>query len=154
MRGFTLVELLLVVGILGLIAAGLLMTMNPIEQIQKARDVQRKNDLAQIQRALEAYYNDNISYPANTVDFKMSLTLWNWGSSWSPYMRTVPKDPISSQKYAYRQQLSGQGYELYARLERGTKDPQTCTGGVCGPANACGASLNCNFGVSSSNIGL
>ncbi len=58
-RGFTLIELLVVIAIIGVLASGVLVAINPLEQIKKARDAQRKQDLAQIQKPLEVYYNDN-----------------------------------------------------------------------------------------------
>lgn len=150
-NGFTLMELLIVIGVLSIITSAILISINPIEQFQKGRDAKRKNDLTQIQRALEAYYNDNKSYPDNTANFKMNLSGWDWGGAWQPYMQVVPKDSLPSQNYVYVRVLSGQGYGLYARLERGSKDPQACAGGTCGPASGCGQSLSCNYGVTSSN---
>lgn len=51
--GFTLVELLIVIAIIGLLASGLMMILNPVAQIQKANDARRKSDLGQVQKALE-----------------------------------------------------------------------------------------------------
>lgn len=151
-RGFTLVELLLVVSIIGILAAAVLATLNPITQIQKSRDLQRKSDLAQIQRALEAYYNDNSKYPLSTPGVDYQISGVGWGSSWLPYMQKLPVDPLSSLKYAYQAASDGSWYKLYAKLERGTKDPQACSDGVCGPSGTpCGGTGGCNYGVTSSN---
>ena len=45
-KGFTLLELLIVISLIGVIAAGLLAVLNPMEQISKANDAKRKTDLS------------------------------------------------------------------------------------------------------------
>lgn len=156
-KGFTLVELLLVVGIIGTLTVAILMNFNPLEQVRKGRDAQRKADLAALQRALEVYNNDNNAYPTSTADYKINISGWNWGSSWVPYMQKTPKDPISAKTYRYVSVSSGQGYRIYASLERSGKDPQACnsSGTACpnAPSGVTCGSLSdiCNYGIASSN---
>lgn len=165
-KGFTLVEMLIVLGIVGVVATMLIVGINPLDQIRKSSDADRKSDIAQLQKALELYYQDNGSYPASSADYKLYInsTTLAWGtSSWLPYMSKLPKDPSPSRSYQYYVPASsnGQTYYIYASLERGSKDPQACnagnacvsiTAGVAGfpPAAACGAT--CNYGVSSPNV--
>jgi len=61
--GFTLVELLIVIALIGVLAAALVATLNPIEQINKARDARFKNDASELLAALERYYASTQSYP-------------------------------------------------------------------------------------------
>lgn len=161
-NGFTLVELLVVVSIIGILVVAALAILNPIAQIQKGNDSKRKEDLAQIQRALETHYHDLGRYPASDSSYQIlySGSPIAWGGSWSPYMSSVPKDPRSpSRNYVYYATSNGQSYFLYAYLER-ANDPQFCNNGnPCSslttngiPTNACGAGGSCNFGVSSSNV--
>ena len=136
-RGFTLIELLVVIAVIGVLAVGTITLINPLTQIQKANDAQRKSDLKQIQNALESYYNDNSKYPD-------SLT---FGSPWGNYMSQVPNDPTPSKNYSYSSALSGQGYYLYASLDRETNILSNLpSGATCGTLP-----IVCNYGVSSSN---
>ncbi|HVZ58754.1 MAG TPA: type II secretion system protein GspG [Patescibacteria group bacterium] len=164
--GFTLIELILVTGILAIFAVGLMAIINPSSQIFKANDARRKSDLAQIQRALEAYYQDNGRYPSSSSNHIFTTVQINWGSSWEPYMSVVPKDPSASRNYVYFASSDGQSYVLYASLEKGT-DAQACNGGnpckslngatvpgnsmiIPVTTNACGGT--CNYGVASPDI--
>ncbi|MCX6726097.1 MAG: prepilin-type N-terminal cleavage/methylation domain-containing protein [Candidatus Shapirobacteria bacterium] len=140
-RGFTLVELLVVMAILGLLATiGLGSFMST--QI-KGRDSQRKSDLGQIQKALEMYYNDYGQYPDS---------LPAGGSSWEDtkgtlYMKAIPADPKFG-NYAYSS--NGSSYRLYARLEN-TQD--SCfTNGLCKDYGLLCGTANCNYAMSSQNI--
>lgn len=143
-RGFTLIELLIVMGVVGILASVLIIAINPLTQLQKSRDSQRKSDLEQVQRALEVYYNDTGSYPAAaTVTF---------GSAWGTYMAKVPQDPVAGRNYAYKVAAGNQSYWLYASLERSTTDPQRCSVSPCANSSgvSCGAG-GCTYGVSSPN---
>lgn len=167
-KGFTLVELIVIMGVIGVMAGSTVAILNPVGQFQKQRDGQRKSDLAQIQRGLETYYNDYGRYPAGSPLGANSYIVDNgnhdWGTAWSPYITLLPKDPSSNQKYRYFVSANGQMYWIYAHLER-TSDPQVCVAGgttACIGANSvvsnlvtypCGdsAAQVCNYGVSSPN---
>lgn len=159
-RGFTFVELLMVITIIAVLAGVIITVFNPIGQMQKAQDVRRKSDLEAIQKSLELYYQDTGRYPPSTLDFKISMngTPVSWGGTWAPYLARVPADPAATKRYVYFTPASGNGqtYFLYASLDRGAQDQQACNSGnacvkaVSGPgASACGGT--CNFGLSSPN---
>jgi prepilin-type N-terminal cleavage/methylation domain-containing protein len=59
--GFTLIEILIVVAIVGLLAAVILTALGRTRS--KGRDTKRKSELVQLQKALELYYNQNNAYP-------------------------------------------------------------------------------------------
>lgn len=67
-RGFTIVELLIVIVIIGILAALVIITYSGIQQ--KARDTERKTDINAVHGHLEAYYAQNGKYPtlANVND--------------------------------------------------------------------------------------
>lgn len=163
-QGFTLIEMIVVIALVGIIAATALAAINPNAQLQKSNDAHRKADLESLQHALELYYQDKNVYPTSSSDFKImsGASTLSWGSSWQPYMATLPKDPTLKNTYVYYSPPSaaGQTYYLYANVQRGSNDPQACNkGAACQSigsaagfpsASACGGT--CNYGVSSSNV--
>ena len=151
--GFTLVELLIVIAVIGILAGGIIAIVNPADQFKRARDANRKADLSQIQKSLEVYYQDREAYPLSSADYKIEGL--DWGSSWLPYMGNLPKDPVSSKNYVYFS--TGKSYYLYASLDKGVDDPQACfpDGSKCNNAPdgaSCGSGAVCNYGVSSPNV--
>lgn len=62
-KGFTLVELLIVIALIAILSVAVLATINPIEQSNKARDAKFKNDAAEVLTAYERYYTSQASYP-------------------------------------------------------------------------------------------
>ncbi len=161
-RGFTLVELMVVMIILGILATiGFTSFQN---SQKKGRDARRKNDLRQVSLALEAYYNDYAKYPAQDASTgkikgcgdSASPTACDWSTAFKfttpanapTYMIKLPKDPKGNWYYYYR--ISGSGFQLYARLEN-TDDPDYAAAGFSGSPE-CSSGLVCTYGISSSNL--
>ncbi len=57
-KGFTLLELLIVITILAILAVIIIFVLNPAETLKKSRDVQRMSDLATVKNALSLYLAD------------------------------------------------------------------------------------------------
>ncbi len=66
-KGFTLIEILIVIVLLGILAVAVLSAINPLEQIKKARDSGRKSDAAELLNAYERYYTTFGCYPWDTL---------------------------------------------------------------------------------------
>jgi len=97
-RGFTLVELLIVISILAIMVAILIGTLNPIALVNRASDSRRKNDLDKIKIAFEAYYADKGIYP-----MAQGVLLWNVAGNcgkeigqMKSYLKTLPCDPTKN----------------------------------------------------------
>jgi prepilin-type N-terminal cleavage/methylation domain-containing protein len=61
-RGFTLLELLIVISIIAILSVALILVLNPAETLKKSRDTQRISDLATLKTAL-GIYTTTISSP-------------------------------------------------------------------------------------------
>jgi len=85
-KGFTLVEMLIVVVIIGILSAALLPRLQGAQSA--ARDSARKSDLSQLGSAILSYYNNRGEYPwPDSWEFK-DLTWWT---------TMIPADAIREQ---------------------------------------------------------
>lgn len=124
-RGFTLIELVIVIGILAVLVAVVISVLNPARYLAKSRDTRRQSDLKMIQAALEAYYSQKNAYPAST-DF-------TFGAKWTGYLTLVPEDPQkgTNPNYCYEVLSGSQGYLLCAKSELGIAGGTVGTGTTC-----------------------
>lgn len=99
-KGFTLVELLVVISIIGVLATLSVVSLN-VARI-RARDAVRKADMYQFQLALYFYYDDHNEFPKTEADGSWEvLTSSLDGSSGTKYMGRVPLDPLNRDVYIY-----------------------------------------------------
>lgn len=93
-RGFSLIEIMVVVVILGILAA--LVVPKIISRPDEARVVKAKQDVLSIQNALDLFKLDNGFYPT-TDQGLMALvekpTTSPTPQDWKTYLKSVPKDP-------------------------------------------------------------
>ncbi len=61
--GFTLMELLIVIGVLGILAAGLLAAIDPFEQLKKARDSNYRSGAIELLSSVQRYYANHGYFP-------------------------------------------------------------------------------------------
>lgn len=62
-KGFTLVELLVVIALIGVMAVAVLSAINPIEQVNKGTDTGMRSDTEQLLSAADRYYSVQQYYP-------------------------------------------------------------------------------------------
>lgn len=94
-RGFTLIEILIVVAIIAILSSVVLVGLGPTQQ--QGRDARRLSDLREVQTGLELYYNRNGYYPAETTWSAMATDLTTAGIGVSQ----VPNDPTNGATYWY-----------------------------------------------------
>lgn len=63
-KGFTLVELLVVVGIIAVLAGVLMLILNPIELLRQSRDASRIADIGTLDKAISLYYSSALENPS------------------------------------------------------------------------------------------
>jgi prepilin-type N-terminal cleavage/methylation domain-containing protein len=66
--GFTLLEILMVIAIISILAALVIVAMNPVRQLAQSRDTQRKSDVKEISNALHQFFIKKNTYPAVMED--------------------------------------------------------------------------------------
>lgn len=92
--GFSLIELIAVVAILGILAA--VVAPKILDRPGKARIARAKTDVSSILSSLEMYKLDNFNYPT-TDQGLIALVEQPTGEpeapNWSGYLKSMPKDP-------------------------------------------------------------
>jgi len=113
-KGFSLIELIIVIAIIGIIATLTIAFMSGARQ--KGRDARRDRDTHEIRTALGLYATDNGRYPDTNNFTDIAPT----------YISIMPIDPTNegNNVYQYTAESNGNGYVLRYCYEYGT--PPEC----------------------------
>ncbi|HUU71150.1 MAG TPA: type II secretion system major pseudopilin GspG [Burkholderiales bacterium] len=96
-KGFTLIEVMVVVVILAVLAA--LIVPRVVGRTDEARAVAAKQDIAAIMQSLKLYRIDNSRYPTNAQGLEALVsrpTTEPQPGNWKSYLDKLPKDPWGS----------------------------------------------------------
>ncbi|MCS7183947.1 MAG: type II secretion system GspH family protein [Patescibacteria group bacterium] len=133
-KGFTLIEVLLVIGIIVLLAGAIIVAINPGRQLARTRDTQRINDIAQYISAIRqnetenGRFTCNTTNPANTLPSTIATISTNTATGGytnlscligNYFAGSLPEDPLDND-------ASGTGYTIQY-------DPITRRITVCAP---------------------
>jgi len=97
-QGFTLIELIVVIGIIGILIAVTLVAINPGRQFDSAQDAQRRADLRSVMNAVYQYSAEN----SGTLPVLITTTIQTIGTGGSldlttdlvpTYLPAIPVDP-------------------------------------------------------------
>ncbi|GGY04279.1 type II secretion system major pseudopilin GspG [Paludibacterium paludis] len=93
-RGFSLIEIMVVVVIMGVLAA--LIVPNLMDRPDQARATAARQDVGAIMQALKLYRLDNGQYPSSEQGLRALVQKPASGripQNWRPYLEKLPKDP-------------------------------------------------------------
>lgn len=132
-KGFTLVELLVVVAILGILMAAVVLAINPAEMMKKSRDATRLSDMVSVRQALDFAVADGAELTETLVPgSSIGGTRVTTGAGWvsvnvSKYLSVLPVDPKNNVSFTdalgtlqtgeYLYASDGSAYELNCYLE-------------------------------------
>ncbi|MDO8604632.1 MAG: type II secretion system protein [bacterium] len=144
-KGFTLLELLIVISIIAILSVALVLILNPAETLKKSRDTQRISDLNTIKTALGLYLTST-STPWMNGNTDVACAPWSSstttlsvltdGTGWLPInlnsltsgspISSLPVDPVNSgaMGYAYKCNNTAKTFEVSAVLESSEYSPR------------------------------
>lgn len=121
--GFTLIEIMVVVVILGILAA--IIVPRVMDRPEQARIIKAQQDIRTLETMLQAYKLDNFHYPSTEQGLEALVEkpvgppeAKNWKSG--GYLQRLPKDPWGN-PYHYLQPGQHGDFDLYSQ----GPDPQT-----------------------------
>ena len=115
-HGFTLIEIMVVVVIIGLLAAFIL--PNVMGNVEKAQIAKVKGDIQGLETALTMYKLDNYKYPSTDLGLLALVqrpndpTVRNWREG--GYIKRISKDPWGNPYQYVFPGTHGQEYDLYS----------------------------------------
>ena len=113
-EGFTLVELMVVIVIIGLLAT--VVAINVLPSQDRAMTTKARADIATLEQAIETYRLDNLDFPADLQSLVAAPAGLPNPERYRPggYIRRLPDDPWG-QPYQYRRQSIHNGqFDVYS----------------------------------------
>lgn len=132
-KGFTLVEVLIVVALIAILAVIALVTINPFEAQKRTRDARRLKEIGTLQGVIEQYVSDNpqaAGFTSESTDNSgaNACTTAGWlGVDLCNYANTIAADPLNrSAEYTLTDGTSTTGAVYYQVLLDATLRYRIC----------------------------
>lgn len=118
-KGFTLVELMVVITVIAILMTIAIVSFTRIQK--QARDTKRKADIRTLETALQAYYTEFQAYPLSSSPVAVTQASPGPLAALSPYIPSIPSAPLGSTgtntSYTYVSDDNGFTYALCVSLE-------------------------------------
>lgn len=99
-KGFTLLEILLVIAAIGILAAIVIVAINPRRQLAQVRNVERESEINAIFSAIQQYAIDNSEYPPGLENYYQDICSTTVTTNCidlsvlaPTYLASIPEDP-------------------------------------------------------------
>ena len=160
-RGFTMIELLIVVAVLGILAVAVLSAINPVEQINRGKDTGSRSDAEQLLSAIDRFYTQGY-YPWQTgASDTNTATAWGnvdlaWtDSAGSPVLTKLSSGGTAEIKESFVTRITASTYNTLKKYNGGLQGNSTYICFLPKSANfeteagiRCGATLPADFPTS------
>lgn len=107
-KGFTLIELMIVIGIIATLVFATTFAYG--NHLQSSRDTKRQLDLQEIRIALEEYRTKEQTYPEDYTILERE-----------GYLSELPEDPLTGAEYTYEYDPAEDSFNLRAELENSSE---------------------------------
>jgi prepilin-type N-terminal cleavage/methylation domain-containing protein len=116
-KGFTLLEILVVIAIIGILASIIIFAIDKAKQ--SSRDAQRLSDMREVSGALELYYSDNGQYPAlPQADLAYPITPAGVARDWSDMLAILSAGQYLARAEKIQEQQTQQAVLAESPLQR------------------------------------
>lgn len=133
-KGFTMIELLIVIAVIGILAVAVIAAINPIEQINRGKDTGSRSDTEQLIGGVDRFYAANGYYPWQTGADDVTHTSTSWISTkdvgWTDANGVGVLDKLSAAgtaelKLAFITRITDAAYNTLYAYNRGQQGDST-----------------------------